>query len=486
MIDYDVAIIGGTTAGLYAAVAAAYMQARVALVLPPIEEAKNSLNAGFSYSKILAEVGKFAREIRRTPEFGIYSDNRDILSQKLLVNFEEAMAYAGGVVANLEAKYEPAVLSSLGVDVVIGNGKFVDTPHMAFVVKGRHLRSRTYLLATASQPITPNIDGLDSTGFVTIDEIGKFANKKLPESLIVIGGDPSSTELSQAFARLGTNVNMVVKGSRILAKEDAEAAFLLQSQLEGEGVNIFTETEVSQVREIDGKKWIQAGNEAVESDEILLAAGLQHNFDSLNLAAVGVKLNRRGLKLNNKLQTTNSRIYACGDIAGGYAFENIAIYEAKVALKNMVYLPFFKVDYLGIPWGINCHPQLARVGLTEEQARRRYGDDVLVCRRFFKDVDKAEFLGETTGFFKLVARRNGDILGASVLGPQANELVAAVALAIRQRLKVGAIAELWHIWPSFGEIVGEVARLWLKQKRDENRFVRDMTENLFHWRRSWL
>ena len=152
--------------------------------------------------------------------------------------------------------------------------------------------------------------------------------------------------------------------------------------MEAEGVRIFTQTEVFQAREIDGKKWVLVGNEAIETDEILLAVGQKFDMDVLNLQAVGVQFDRRGLVLNRKLQTTNPRIYACGDLAGGYSFPHIANYEVQVALKNILYLPIFNVNYSGIPWAIGSDPKIARVGLTEAQARRRYGQEILVCRQY--------------------------------------------------------------------------------------------------------
>lgn len=486
MIDYDVVIIGGTATGIYAAVTAASMQARVALVQPSIEIEKNSLDRGFRYSKVLANLGKKAREINRAQELGIYSTRGDLFSQNLSVNFEEAMEYAAAIVSNQEAKYEPAVLASLGVDVIFGNGSFVDKPHLAFVVKGRHLRSRAYLLATPPQPIIPDIQGLSSLNFLTVNNLGKLAQKKLPESLIVVGGDPSGTELALAFARLGTRVTMAVNSSHILAKEDSEAAFLVQSLLEAEGVRILTDAQIIQVQEIDDKQWIQVGREAIEADELLLAAGFKPNLESLKLEAVGVQLKKGRLLLNKKLQTTNSKIYACGDLAGGYPFTHIANYEAKVALKNILYWRVFSADYSGISWSIGSDPELARVGLTEQQARHRYGDDILVCKQDFKALDKAQILGEMTGFCKLVAAKNGKILGASVVGPQASELVLIISLAICQDLKVEAIADLPHIWPTLGEINEKTAAAWLNQRRDNNSWLQDLIENLFHWRRSWL
>lgn len=458
MLDYDVVIIGGTITGIYAAITAAQLQGRVALVQPSSSDFSST--QGFHHNKIIGQIGNFVEQIDRKQLFGIYQGNDD--SGDIWVKFEEAKKYADYVVSNQLSKYEPAVLAALGIDVIFGEGKFVDRPNLAFVVKGRHLRSRTYLLATASQPIIPTIPGLATTKFITPQEIKQLS--KLPQSLVVIGGDPSGVEIAQSFSRLGTKVTMVVKSSHILGKEDSEAAFLVQAQLEAEGIRILTKTEVSQAREIDDKKWILVGNEGIETDEIILAAGNKPEFKSLNLEAVGVRFNNSNLLLNQKLQTTNSRIYACGDLVGGYSFSQIANYEAKIALKNILYFPIFKVNYYGIPWAIFSDPQLARVGLTEAQARRRYGENILVCRQYFKSIDRTQILDKTTGFCKIIGHRNGKILGVSVVGIEASEIVHIMALAIRQGIKMEAIAELPHIWPTVSEINAQTAAAWLRQK----------------------
>jgi pyruvate/2-oxoglutarate dehydrogenase complex dihydrolipoamide dehydrogenase (E3) component len=250
-------------------------------------------------------------------------------------------------------------------------------------------------------------------------------------------------------------------------------------------VRILTATEVTQARVIEGKKWIQAGDLAIEAEEIFLAAGRRPNFKSLNLEATGVQLNNRGLILNDKLQTTNPRIYAIGDIAGGYPFPHIANSEALVAVKNAVFLPMFQIDYRGIPWAIFSDPQLARVGLTQAQAIRRFGDDIIVGMEYFKNVETAQMCGEITGFCKIVGRRNGEILGATIVGPHAAELIHVIALAVRQGMKVEAIAELPYIWPTFSEINGQTAAAWQLQRFRSHTFMRNLWENLFHWRRYW-
>lgn len=480
MLDYDAVILGGSLTGRYAAILAAQMQGRVALVEPP-ETAKKSL---IRFNQALIPIGKTAEQIRQATLFGLASATGTL-------NWQNTLQWIDDVTTNCDELYSLNQLASLGVDVISGQGTFINKPDLAFIVNNRKLRSRTYLLALPSQPRIPNIEGLDSSECLTEETLSQFLKKPdlfsqdLPLHLAIIGGSPTGVELAQTLNRLGLNITLIVKGNQILGKEEPEVIRLVQAQLEAEGVRIFTQTPVIQVKTIDHKKWIQAGNKAIEVDEILIAAGHQVNLEYLNLELVGVKLEQGYLQLNEKLQTTNPRIYACGEVIGGYPFAQIAYYEAQIALKNALYWPQYTVDYQAIPWTIFSDPSLARVGLTEAQAKRRYGNQVIVERQDFKRLAQAQLGGETTGFCKLVALSNGKILGATVVGSQASEFISTLALAIRHGIKLDTLAELPAILPSFSEAYHQTAIAWLNQRRLQNTRLYDWIENLFHWRRYW-
>ncbi|MCP2731003.1 mercuric reductase, partial [Symplocastrum sp. BBK-W-15] len=192
-----------------------------------------------------------------------------------------------------------------------------------------------------------------------------------------------------------------------------------------------------------------------------------------------------GLALNDKLQTTNYRIYGCGDLVGGGYGANIAQYQASIALKNALFAPLFKVNYRGIPRTVFTQPQLARVGLTEEEARQDYGKNVWVVRQYFKTLDKGQILGETTGFCKFVIRQNGEILGASIVGVEASELIGAIALSIQHKIKVGDIADLPQVSPTFAEILQKTALEWRRQRLRRNQTLQNLLEGFFNWRRGW-
>ncbi|MFP4124258.1 MAG: dihydrolipoyl dehydrogenase family protein [Coleofasciculus sp.] len=440
------------------------------------------------------------------------------------VEIPDAMEWAEMVVSTCSEATSPAILASFGVDIISGNGEFCRLPHLGFVVNNRRLRARAYLIATGSCPEIPDIDGLETIRYFTPRDIWKQVDKskykviganltdtvpeetdkvtkptpqgkpknleetipfQLQKNWLVVGSTPNAVELAQTLARLDCQVTLAVSEAYIFPQEDLDASRLVQAQLEAEGIRVLTQSPVTQVRWIEGQKWVQVGNRAIETDEILLATGQTPNIESLNLAGVGVKFSRKGLKLNQKLQTTNPRIYACGDVIGGYQFEHIAEYEASIAIKNALFFPRWTVDYQGIPWVIFTDPTLARVGLTEAQARRRYGKQVWVVRQYFKTLDKAQILGETTGFCKLVLRRNGTILGGLIVGANADELIGAIALLIRHKIKVGSLAKMPQASPTMSEILYKTAQEWQRQRLEGNKMLQNMLEGFFNWRRKW-
>jgi pyruvate/2-oxoglutarate dehydrogenase complex dihydrolipoamide dehydrogenase (E3) component len=495
--DYDIVIIGGSLAAHHAALTATQLGAIVALVEP-------KPNYGIIHHHAIREVGKLAKQFRDRFNFGIYSSqvntsqNSDLngtkhtsakISEQLStsVAWTEALLYARGVVINLTELNSTANLAALGVDVILGRGEFSSSSPLAFTVNNRLLRARTYLLASGSSPLIPNIEGLSATGYLTLSNIWQFFHeKKLPENWVIIGGVPQSIEIAQTLSQLGCSVTLILSHPSILSYIDSEIAQLLLAQLEVDGVRVLTQKPVTQVRRIENKKWVQVGDKAIEADEILVATKQQPNLESLNLETVGVKWNHQRLVVNDKLQTTNERIYACGDVIGGFDFANIGNYEAKIAIKNALFFSKLSVNYCCIPWGISSQPMLAQVGLTEIQAKRQYHENqVLVLRQYFKSVTLAQIQGEITGICKLIVLENGEILGAAIFGAAAGELINLIALAMSQKISVQQLANLSPIYPSFSEILEQTAQEWHKQKLNKNTALQDFLAGFFHFRRDW-
>ncbi|MBD1867572.1 NAD(P)/FAD-dependent oxidoreductase [Cyanobacteria bacterium FACHB-471] len=472
--DYNLVIIGGTAAARYAALTASRLKARVALVEPEF------LGNQILRHQTLVHVGRVAQQMRQVEQWGLPGGNFDAP-----VQWSASLQWAQWVTeVQDEGERSLPILAASGVDVIVGTGEFIRRPHLAFGVNGRSLRSRTYLIATASCPVIPNIDGLDTAQPCT-PETFWLTPPPSPAHIVILGGTPSGLELAQTLVRFGYQVTLIVK--TLLPHEDAEVAHLMQAHLESEGVQILSQTQVTQVKQLDDKKWVQAGDRALEADEIIVATQ-QPQLDSLNLEAAGVKFTAKGIPVNNRLQTSNSRIYACGEALGGYPFPHLGQYEAAIALKNALFFSSTKTDYRTIPWAIFTNPELARVGLTEAQVIQQFGKDqfdknVIVLRQTFKMLAKAQICGATTGFCKLIVHRNGKILGAHLIGANVSEIVGVIALAIRQNLHVKALATLPTISPTWSEIVQRTAMEWEKKWGDRHPFQQNLLESWFNFRR---
>ncbi|NEZ60791.1 dihydrolipoyl dehydrogenase family protein, partial [Adonisia turfae] len=295
---------------------------------------------------------------------------------------------------------------------------------------------------------------------------------------------PIGCELGQSFARLGAEVTIIASRDQIMPKEEPEAAAVVQKQLETEGIRILTKSRAKKVEVIDGKKHLYVGDQVIVVDEILLSTGRIPNVESLGLEAAGVEVGKAGIKVNEKLQTSVKHIYGAGDVIGGYQFTHVAGYEAAVVIQNALFLATKKADYRVIPWATFTEPELARVGLTEAQAKERYGDDVAVLKHEFKDVDRALAEAAGHGFAKFITRQNGEILGAHIVGPHAGELIHEVVLAMSYKMKIGALKSIIHIYPTLSEINAKTALQLTKQSYAQNDRLQNILRGFFSWRRS--
>lgn len=470
-VEYDIVIIGGGSGGLVVASAAAQLKAKVALVERD-RLGGDCLWYGCVPSKSFIHASRVAYEVKNSARFGIHTQPPEI-------EFAKAMGHVRQVIKNIEPHDSPERFRGLGVEVIFGEGQFIDD--QTFEVNGKKLTARAFVISTGSRPAIPPIEGLKEAEFFTNEQV--FSITELPKSLAIIGAGPIGCELGQSFSRLGSDVTMISSRENILAKEDPEAALVVEQQFELEGIKILRQARAEKVEVVDGKKRLTAAGHQITVDEILVSAGRTPNVESLNLEAAGVEVGKQGIKVNRKLQTTNKKIYACGDVIGGYQFTHVAGYEAVVVLTNALFFPFSKADYRVIPWATFTDPELARVGMTEEQARKRYGKGIYVLKQPFAGVDRAQAEGSTLGFAKIITLGNGQILGAHLVGPSAGELIHEVVLAMSKKLPVSALTGI-HIYPTLSEVNSKTGLLLKKRQFAEKKWQQNLLEKLFDKLRS--
>lgn len=470
-VEYDIVVIGGGSGGLVVASAAAQLKAKVALVERD-RLGGDCLWYGCVPSKSLIHAARVAYEVKNSQRFGVHTNPPTI-------DFGQATRYVQKVISAIQPHDSPERFEGLGVEVISGVGKFVDRHTLD--VNGRKFKARAFVIATGSRPKIPPISGLKEVQFLTNEIV--FSLTERPQSLAIIGAGPIGCELGQSFQRLGTEVTLINSRPHLLPKEDPEVADVVEKQFINEGMKIINNARAEKVEIKDGKKHLLAGNKTIIVDEILVSAGRSPNVESLNLEAAGVEYDKKGVKVNEKLQTSNSKIYACGDVIGGYQFTHVASHEAVTVITNALFFPISKVSYRVIPWATFTDPELARVGLTEEQAQKRYGDDIVVLKQDFGDVDRAQAEGATQGFGKIIVRNNGEILGAHLVGKSAGELIHEIVLAMSNNLKISALSGI-HIYPTLSEVNSKAALLFKKQKFAKNERLKNILSKFFGIRRS--
>jgi pyruvate/2-oxoglutarate dehydrogenase complex dihydrolipoamide dehydrogenase (E3) component len=424
-------------------------------------------------SKSLIHASRVAYQGKHGQPFGFYSNDTNIY-------FQEVLNHVKTVIKTIEPHDSPERFEALGVEVIFGDGKFSNS--RTFTVNGRNLTARAFVISTGSRPAIPPIQGLEEVGYLTNEQI--FSIKTQPQSLAVIGGGPIGCELGQALHRLGVNVTLIASRDQLLPKEDPDASQVVEDQLKAEGINLIKNNRVTQVEAINGQKKIYLGKETILVDEIFLATGRTPNVESLNLDKVGVEYDKKGLKVNEKLQTTNPRIYGCGDVIGGYQFTHVAAHEAVTVLTNALFFPFSKVNYRVIPWATFTDPELARVGLNESEAKQQYGEDFYVFKQPFSGVDRAQAEGATQGFSKIITCKNGEILGAQIVGTMAGELIHEIVLAMNYKLKVSALTGI-HIYPTLSEVNSKAALQFKKERFAQNKSLQKILASLFDFLRRY-
>lgn len=458
-IETDICVIGAGSGGLSVAAGAVQMGARVVLIEGG-EMGGDCLNSGCVPSKALIAAAKAAQAMRSGGQFGITPVEPEI-------DFGAVKDHVAKVIATIAPVDSQERFEGLGCTVIRAWARFVGPDR---VEAGEvQIKARRFVIATGSRPLVPPIPGLEGVPYLTNETI--FDLRERPAHLIVIGGGPIGLEMAQAHRRLGCEVT-VIEGARAFGRDDPELAAIALENLRTEGVTILEQAPVTKVAGWEGTVAVtlQDGR-VVEGSHLLLAVGRRVHLDGLNLDAAGVKHDRKGVMVDASLRSSNRRVYAVGDAAGGLQFTHVAGYHAGVVIRQIVLGLPAKTSIAHIPWVTYTDPELAQVGLTEAEARKRHGAALTVLRQEFHHNDRALAEGKGKGLLKVMVVK-GRPVGASMVGPLAGELIGLWALAISSRMKMAAIAGMVAPYPTMGEISKRVAGAYFSPKLFDNPMVK--------------
>ncbi len=457
---YNLVVVGAGTAGLVSAAAAAGLGARVALV-ERHWMGGDCLNTGCVPSKTFIRSARAAAEMRAAARFGIR------IPEEATVDFAAVMARVRALRAGISPHDSARRFRDLGVDVFLGEGRFCSGDTLE--VNGQKLRFRRAVIATGARAVIPDVRGLAATGFLTHESVWSLTEQ--PRRLAILGGGPIGCELAQAFARLGTAVTVFHSKPSILEKEDADAAAVVRVALERDGVEFLRGVRVeSAVRQTDGLIHIGFRSESGASssagsregfDTLLVATGRRPNVAGLGLEAAGVAFDElRGVHVNDRLQTTNPRIFAAGDVCLRHQFTHAADFAARIVVQNALFLGRKKASQLNIPRSTYTDPEIASVGLTRQEAGER-GIAVTAFQRDFKDVDRARTDGVEEGFVRILVATGSDrIVGATVVGSHAGELISELSVAMSGGIGLGRLANVIHPYPTLAEAIRQCGDLY--------------------------
>ncbi len=477
--DRNLVVIGGGSAGLVTSYIAAAVKAKVTLV----EKHKlggDCLNTGCVPSKALIRSAKFLSHISRSAEFGIASASATI-------EFSDVMERVQSVIRTVEPHDSAERYTELGVDVVQGSATIV-SPWEVDITRDdgstQRLTTRSIVIATGARPFVPPIPGIEDVGYLTSDNVWNL--RKLPRRLVVLGGGPIGSEMTQAFARLGAKVTQVEMGERIMVREDPDVSELVTQRFRSEGIDVLLKHQAKQFMIENGEKILIAEHDGqdvrIPFDAVLVAVGRVANLKGFGLEALGIPTGRT-VDTNEFLQTNYPNIYAAGDVAGPFQFTHTAAHQAWYAAVNALFDPFkkFKADYSVIPWATFVEPEVARVGLNELEAREKaipyevttYGID---------DLDRAIADSEAHGFLKVLTVPGKDkILGVTIVGEHAGDLIAEYVLAMKQGIGLNKILGTIHIYPTLAEANKYVAGNWKKAHAPQKLLA--WVERFHAWRR---
>ena len=444
--DYDIGIIGGGAAGLTVASGAAQLGAKTLLVEKEDRLGGDCLHYGCVPSKTLIKSAHVYHLMKHAEDFGLPR------IEVPPVDFKQVGNRIRSVIDTIQKHDSEERFCGLGAKVLFGQARFED--EHSITLDGKRHSAKNWVIATGSSPTAPPIPGLDRTPHLTNREI--FYLDALPKSMIILGAGPIGIEMSQAFNRLGTKVQVVDRADQILAKEDKDMSAAVQQVLESEGVVFHLKTAIQQVQDLGESKSVSVTDadgrtHELRAETILVALGRAANTQDLGLEQIGINLDRSGIKVDNRLRTSQKHIYAAGDVNGGFQFTHVAGYEGGIVVSNAIFHLPRKADYTYLPWATYTDPELASIGLNENAAEQA-DIKARTWTEAFKDNDRSLAENERQGLIKLVVDEKDKPLGVQILGPRAGDLISEWVAALTGHVKLSTIAGAIHPYPTLGEI----------------------------------
>ncbi|XDA98862.1 FAD-dependent oxidoreductase [Sulfitobacter sp. LCG007] len=466
-LDTDILVIGAGSAGLSVTAGAVQMGARVVLLEGNLMGG-DCLNYGCVPSKALLASASAAHAQRNAAQYGI-------ADAPGLADYARVMEHVAGVIEGIAPIDSQERFEGLGAIVIREYGRFVSPDEV--VAGDTTIKARRIVIATGSSPLVPDIPGLGSVPFLTNETL--FDLREKPGHLLIVGGGPIGMEMAQAHVRLGCDVTVIASGG-VLANDDPEMAQVVRSQLEAEGVRI----EEGRAAGVSG----EAGKIAVTTDDgrrfsgthLLIATGRKLNTDRLDLEKAGIRTSGGRIEVDAGLRTSNRRVYAIGDAAGGMKFTHLAGYHGSVIIRSLLFALPARASTAHIPWCTYTDPELAQVGLTEAQAREKFGDRLEVARFDYADNDRAAAERRTTGSIKVMVAR-GRPVGATIVGHEAGEQISLWALALANRLKMSQVAGMVAPYPTYGEINKRAAGAYFSPRLFDSPLVKRITGLVQRW-----
>jgi len=434
---YDLAIIGGGATGLIAAPFAVQLGARVAFI------EKDRIGGDCTWtgcvpSKTLIKSARVAYQMRTASRFGLAPVDT-------AVDLKPVMEHVRSVIAEVYSHTTPETLRNQGINVFLGEPHFIDAHTIS--VGDQTLSANYMLICTGAHPFIPPITGLDKTSYLTYKNIWNL--NVLPKHLVVMGGGPIGCEIAQGFRRLGSKVTLLEGSDRLLPHDDNDASRILAEVFRNEGIDLRLKSSVERTWQIGGDVHLTAAGEEIVCDALLVAVGRRPNIDGLDMDKAGVEYSKQGIKVDRHLRTSQPHIYAAGDCLGGFQFSHYAGWQGFIAVRNALLPGSSKGITDQVPWTTFTDPEVAHVGMTEEQARQKLGDNVFTSIWPMKRVDRALSEAEDTGFLKLVYRKDRRLLGVTIVAAEAGEMVNEWVVAMRHSFKVDELASVIHVYPTY-------------------------------------